>query len=258
MFRDNRLKRAIAAGGQCNGAWLFSGSAAVGEILALHGFDALIIDQEHSPHGAESTIAQMRAIAAGGRSTILVRVADIRPESLKLALDSGAEGIVAPKVDSAEEARALVSACRYPPTGTRGAHYTVSRAARWGHSAGDYLERYARELLVIAMIESEAGLRAAADIAAVDGIDMLFFGPLDLSASFGCLGDFADPRVIEAIETLPERVARCGKWAGSTTLPGFSAAELFARGYRFVTTGSDVTFLHAGAVASLELTSPTR
>jgi 2-keto-3-deoxy-L-rhamnonate aldolase RhmA len=195
----------------------------------------------------------MRAIAAAGSSTILVRVADIRAESLKLALDSGAEGIVAPKVDSVEEARTLVSACRYPPAGMRGAHYTVSRAARWGRSAGDYLERYARELLVIAMIESEAGLRAAADIAAVDGIDMMFVGPLDLTASFGCLGDFADPRVIDAIDALPERVTRCGKWAGSTTLPGFSAPELFARGYRFVTTGSDVTFLQAGASASLPI-----
>ena len=115
MFRRNHLKSALLKGARCTGAWLFSGSPAAGEILGLQGFDGLIIDQEHSPHGPESTIAQMRSIAAAGPATILVRVPDGEARTIKLALDSGAKGILVPGVESADEARAIVAACRYPP-----------------------------------------------------------------------------------------------------------------------------------------------
>ena len=101
------------------------------------------------------------------------------------------------------------------------------------------------------MIESERGLNAAADIAGVEGIDMLFLGPLDLTASFGCMGDFADGRITGAGDSIARTCARRGKWAGSAAFPGFCAPRLFALGHGFVTTGSDVTFLQAGAAASL-------
>lgn len=135
--------------------------------------------------------------------------------------------------------------------GVRGAHYTVSRAARWGTAGADYLRDYRRELLIIAMIEGTAGLHAAAEIAAVDGIDMLFLGPLDLTADMGCIGRFDDPRVASAIEGLRSSLEGSGKWLGSTTLPGVAASNLVARGFRFVTVGSDVGFLQAGARAGL-------
>ena len=251
MFRRNHLKSALLKGARCTGAWLFSGSPAAGEILGLQGFDGLIIDQEHSPHGPESTIAQMRSIAAAGPATILVRVPDGEARTIKLALDSGAKGILVPGVESADEARAIVAACRYPPAGRRGAHHTVARAADWGRNSAEYLRTYSSELLIIAMIESERGLNAASAIAGIEGIDMLFLGPLDLTASFGRMGDFADRRLADAVDLIARACARCGKWAGSPTFPGFTAPRLFAGGHRFVTTGSDVTFLQAGAAASL-------
>ena len=257
MFRRNHLKSALKKGARCRGAWLFSGTPVAGEILGLQGFDALAIDQEHSPHGPEATIAQMRAIAAAGPATILVRVPDGETRTIKLALDSGAEGIVVPAVESAEEARAIVAACRYPPSGRRGAHYTVSRAADWGKKSAEYLQTYSAELLIIAMIESERGLHAAPDIAGVDGIDMLFLGPLDLSGSFGRLGNFDDARLAGAVDQVARACAGCGKWAGSTTFPGFTAPQLFARGHSFVTVGSDVTFLQAGAAAGLRAAEET-
>jgi 4-hydroxy-2-oxoheptanedioate aldolase len=133
----------------------------------------------------------------------------------------------------------------------RGAHYTVSRAAHWGVRAQDYAERYERELLIIAMIESHAGLRAASEIAAVEGIDMLFFGPLDYTADIGRMGHFDDTRVSEAIDSLASAVRGSGKWLGCTVLPSFTAADLVARDYRFVTAGSDVGFLQSGARAAL-------
>lgn len=251
MVRENRLKRALAANRGSLGAWLFSGEPAVAEIVALERFDALIVDQEHSPNGIESTIAQMRAIAAAGDSTILVRIPDIQPHFVKLALDAGAEGILAPKVDSVEQARALVAACRYPPFGNRGAHYTVSRAAHWGNAATDYFNSYRDELLIVAMIEGAAGLQAADEIAAVDGIDMLFLGPLDLTADMGFMGRFDDPRLRVAFDTLQAKLRASGKWLGSTTWPGVTAAELVAAGCSFVTVGSDVGFLQSGARAAM-------
>ena len=251
MFRRNRLKSALLTGTRCTGAWLFSGSPAAGEILGLQGFDALVIDQEHSPHGPETTIAQMRAIAAAGPATILVRVPDGESRTIKLALDSGAEGVLVPTVESAAEARAIVAACRYPPDGRRGAHHTIGRAADWGRSAVEYLRRYPAELLIVAMIESERGLNAAADIAGIEGVDMLFLGPLDLSASFGCMGDFADARITGAVDHIARACGRHGKCAGAAAFPGFSAPRLFELGHGFVTVGSDVTFLQAGAAASL-------
>lgn len=251
MFRENRLKRTLTAARSCFGAWLFSGTAEAAEIVALEGFDALIIDQEHSPSGIESTIAQMRAIAAASDATILVRIPDLQPHWVKLALDAGAEGILAPKIETAAEARALVAACFYPPFGMRGAHYTVSRAARWGAAAAEYLDGYRRELLIIAMIESAAGVAAAREIASVDGISMLFLGPLDLTADIGCIGRFDDPRVAAAVDALRLSLEGSGKWLGSTTFPGVGASDLIARGYRFVTVGSDVGFLRSGARAGL-------
>lgn len=251
MFRRNRLKSALIEGARCTGAWLFSGSVAAAEILGLQGFDGLVIDQEHSPNGPEPTLAQMRAIAAAGPATILVRVPDGEARTIKLALDSGAEGIVVPTVESPDQARAIVAACRYPPSGRRGAHYTVARAADWGRNSVGYLRNYPAELLIIAMIESEQGLNAAPDIAGVEGIDMLLLGALDLSASFGRIGDFADARLGGAVDRIAAACAGCGKWAGAAAFPGFAAPALFARGHRFVTIGSDVTFLQAGAAASL-------
>src|SRR6185437_10233058 len=251
VFRRNGLKSALLTGTRCTGAWLFSGSPAAGEILGLQGFDALVIDQEHSPHGPETTIAQMRAIAAAGPATILVRVPDGESRTIKLALDSGAEGVLVPTVESAAEARAIVAACRYPPDGRRGAHHTIGRAADWGRSAVEYLRRYPAELLIVAMIESERGLNAAADIAGIEGIDMLFLGPLDLTASFGCMGDFADARITGAVDHIARACGRHGKYAGAAAFPGFSAPRLFELGHGFVTVGSDVTFLQAGAAASL-------
>jgi len=247
MFRTNRLKRDLRSGKPCTGAWLFCGSPVVGEILGGQGFDALIIDQEHSPQGVETTIETLRAIECAGQTTVLVRIGNSRADTLKVVLDSGAEGIVVPNVESAEEARELIMGCRFPPAGRRGAHFTVSRAARWGTSGTQYLAHHEEELLVVAMIESARGLAAAADILAVDGIDMLFVGPLDLTASFNCMGDYADSRIVAAIEEIPTIAAKLGKWAGCTVLGNLTARRLNEVGYGFVTVGSDVTFLQQAA-----------
>ena len=248
MFRPNRLKQRLDDGREALGAWLFMGSPAAAEIMARGGFDALIIDQEHSPGGLETGIEQLKG-AAGTDATMLWRLADNHPTPVRHALDAGAEGILAANVESAADAARLVEASFYPPRGRRGAHFTVSRAAGWGVDADAYARAAEANLLVIAMIESAAGVAAIPEIARVDGIDMLFLGPLDLSASIDRMGRYDDPAMRELIDEAERRTLEAGCWLGGPVYPGTSAADLFGRGYRFVTVASDVALLRDGARA---------
>lgn len=242
MFRANALKRRLRANRQAIGAWLFMGSANAAEILSHCGYDALLIDHEHSPGGLETAVEQMRAIAPSP-ATMLVRLADNGTVQVKQALDAGAEGIVAANVEDADTLDRLVAAALYPPLGRRGAHFTVSRAARWGLDADLYAERAAEELLVVAMIESATGVAAIPDLARVANVDMFFIGPLDLSASIGLMGRYDAPAFAELLDEAERRIREAGLALGGATMPGSDAAALFARGYQFVTVASDVGLL---------------
>lgn len=251
MFRPNRLKRRLDAGERALGGWLFMGSPAATEIMARCGFDALIIDQEHSPGGLETGIEQLRG-AAGTDVTMLWRLADNQPMPVRHALDAGAEGLLAANVETAADAERLVDSSHYPPVGSRTAHFTVSRAAGWGVDATSYAESIHDNLLVIAMIESARGVAAIPEIARVPGIDMLFLGPLDLSASIDRMGRYDDPAMCELIDEAERRTIEASVVLGGPTYPGASAAVLFERGYRFVTAASDVALLRDSARQAAE------
>ena len=251
MLRPNRLLAKLRAGETCRGAWLFLGSPNVSEVLGLAGFDALIIDHEHTPGGIETAVQQIRAIQAAGASTILARVASNDPASIKLLLDAGVEGLLLPNVAGGEDARRFVAACRYPPRGVRGAHYTVSRAAHWGTQGERYYREAESELILIAMIESAAAADAIPELAAVDGLDMLFMGPLDLSGSIGRMGLLNHEDVTGLLRRAEQSTTHCGLLLGGAMVPEESAHDCFQRGYRFVTVGSDVGMLLAGARSSM-------
>lgn len=248
MSGRNRLLERLEAGGRCRGAWLFLGSPDAAEVLGLAGFDALIIDHEHSPGGLETAVHQMRAIRAVGDSTLLARLGSNDPADVKRLLDCGAEGLLLPNVESAAEAEGFVAACRYPPKGRRGAHFTVSRAAGWGfHSDACY--RDAEKLFLAAMIESAAGVKAIPQIARVAGLSMLFLGPLDLSGSIGKMGLWSDPEVLALMREAESATLATGLALGGALMPGETAQQCFARGYRFVTVGNDVGMLRHAAAA---------
>lgn len=242
MPRLNHLKRRLAAGRRATGCWLFMGSTAAAEILSHCGYDALLIDHEHSPGGLETAVDQLRAIAPSPATT-LVRLAENSATPVKQALDAGAEGIVAANVEDADTLDRLVSAALYPPLGTRGAHFTVSRAARWGLDADTYPESAADELLIVAMIESAAGVAAIPDLARIAHVDMFFIGPLDLSASIGLMGRYGEPAFVELLDEAERRTREAGVTLGGAAMPGHAAAQLFDRGYGFVTAASDVGLL---------------
>jgi 4-hydroxy-2-oxoheptanedioate aldolase len=249
MRTPHRLLDRIEAGAACRGAWLFLGSPEAAEVLGHAGFDALVIDHEHSPGGIDTAVHQMRAIRAAGDATILARVGSNDAAEVKRLLDCGAEGLMLPSVESADEARAFVSACRYPPKGRRGAHFTVSRAAAWGFRS-EACYRDAERLFLAAMIESAAGVKAIPEIARVPGLSMLFIGPLDLTGSIGKMGQWLDPEVIALMQEAEAATLASDLALGGALVPGDTFAAARSRGYRFVTVGNDVGMLRQAAAAS--------
>lgn len=241
------LKARLAAGEPILAAFLFMPSPDVAEIMALAGYGALVVDREHVAADMETALHQLRAIRSVSNVPVLARVRDHGEGSIKPLLDAGFDGIVAANVRSAEEASRVVATCHYPPVGQRGAHYTVSRAARYGLDAVGYPQRAARDTLVVAMIESAPGVDAIEAIAAVDGIDMLFLGPLDLTGHFGAFGDLGHPVLLSTLNDAAHRISATGKVLGGALVPTMTMGEAFEQGYRFITGASDVGLLHSAA-----------
>lgn len=241
----------LRAKAHSTGAWLFLGSPETAEVLGGEGFDALIIDHEHTPGSIETAVHQMRAIRAAGPATTLLRLPGLDPDYIKLALDCGVDGLLLPDARTATQVESFVAACHYPPRGRRGAHYTVSRAARWGAAVADYPRQYADRLLLAAMIESEQGVKEIEAMSRIDGLSMLFMGPLDMSASIGRMGAWDDPAVVALLARAEQAVLDGGLMLGGALVPGDTPRRAFERGYRFVTVGSDVTLLRQAAASCL-------
>jgi len=233
----------MLAGKACLGAWLLTNSADVAEILAFGGLDFLLIDHEHGQGDIGDAIAQMRAIKGHDCAGIL-RVPSHDPVYIKRVLDAGVDGILVPNIGTAEEARRIVSACRYPPQGLRGA-FGGMRAMDYGFNPG-YYATAADNLLVAVQVESAAAIDNIDEIAAVEGIDLVFIGPRDLSATLGKLNQFDDPVVKGEIARAEKAILKSGKLLGSTAVSGKVAKDMAARGYRFIIPGSDVTLLGLG------------
>ena len=171
VFRTNHVKRRLKAGGHVLGCWTMLGAPAALQLLGHAGFDYLLIDHEHGIGEPSSLISQLQAVCnTPAHSIVLVPCND--QVTLKRVLDAGAEGVMIPSIESAEEARAAVAACRYPPNGRRGTAASSVRASNWG-MAPRYVETCADELLICLQIESVKGAEAIDEIAAVDGVDVV-------------------------------------------------------------------------------------
>jgi 4-hydroxy-2-oxoheptanedioate aldolase len=245
VVRDNHLLARLRAGKRAIGSWLQLNSATAAEVIGLAGYDCALIDQEHSPGDIPGLLAQLQALAAMP-TTPVVRVPWNDPIYLKRVLDVGAEGVMVPMVQNAEEAARVVAACRYPPKGMRGIALSM-RASNYGMAGAQYLAGIERNLLIICQIETASAVQQIEAIAAVDGVDMVFIGLSDLVASIGRTGQRNHPDVIALIKDAEARMARTGKWAGAITTESTTADELYARGYHLVIAGADVGFIREGA-----------
>lgn len=227
------------------GMWVVSGSAYAAEICAGGGLDCLVIDCEHAPNDVPSLVPQLQAVAPYPVE-VLVRAPSGDPVLIKQLLDVGVRDLMVPMVESAEQARALVAATRYPPEGIRGVGAAFARASRWGRVPG-YLERAAEELTLTVQVESRRGLDEVKAIASVDGVDAVFFGPSDLAASLGHLGQAEHPEVLASVEQAIGTVAALGKAACVNAFAEPVARRYLAAGARLVVVGADVTLLARGS-----------
>ncbi|MFJ2550740.1 HpcH/HpaI aldolase/citrate lyase family protein [Microbacterium sp. NPDC087591] len=223
------------------GMWACSGSPLVTEVAAGSGLDWLLIDMEHSANTLESVLLQLQVAAAYPISP-LVRVAANDTVAIKQVLDLGAQNIIVPMVSSVAEAQAAVAATRYPPEGVRGVGSALARSARWNR-VDRYLQESTEHTSLTVQIETAAGVDAAADIAAIDGIDAVFVGPSDLSASMGLLGQQTHPRVMTAVEHVFTAVQAAGKPVGVNAFDPVAADAYIAAGADFVAVGADVALL---------------
>ena len=246
---QNRSKRKLEAGGLvlCMGVNQMR-TPDIAMIAAACDFDALYIDLEHSPTSMESASGICIA-AAGCGVTPIARAKCQDAHHLTLLLDIGAQGLMVPHVETAEEARAIVSACRYPPLGKRSVPAPGPSLAYRARSQSQDNSLVNSNVLVIAMIESAQAVRNIEAIAAVDGIDAIHFGTHDLSADLGVDGQFRHPKMVDAFERGLRASKKHGKSAGVGGIwsdPDYQAS-LVQKGFRYLTLGVDVTLMMAAA-----------
>lgn len=242
----NSFKHAIAAREPQIGLWCSLCSNIAAEIVADSGFDWLVIDAEHSPNELPDVLAALQAVASGTASPV-VRPPWNDPVMIKRILDIGAQTVLLPYVQNAEEAARAVAATRYAPEGIRGVT-SAGRAARYGRVA-DYLKTAAREICVIAQVETRQALDQLEAIASVEGVDAVFIGPSDLAASLGHVGHPQHPEVQAALEDAGRRLKAIGVPAGIFTVSEEEAQRYIDWGYVFVAVGVDVALLARGADA---------
>ncbi len=237
----NTFKAALARGEPQIGLWLSLAQPYTAEVCATAGFQWLLIDGEHAPNDVRSTLAQLQAVAPYPAHPV-VRAVQGEPALIKQLMDIGAQTILVPMVDTAEQAAALVRATRYPPEGIRGVGSGVARASRWA-ARRDYLDVANDEACLLVQAETVTALANLEAICAVDGVDGVFIGPADLAASMGHRGQPGHPAVQEAIERALLTITACGKAAGTLTGDANAARRYLALGARFVAVGIDVTLL---------------
>ncbi|MAX73283.1 MAG: 4-hydroxy-2-oxo-heptane-1,7-dioate aldolase [Nioella sp.] len=236
----NPFARALKSRDKQIGLWISLASNIAAEVTAHAGFDWALIDMEHAPNDYRSVLGQLQ-VFAGSDTTALVRVEWNDTVAVKKLLDIGAQGLLFPMIQSVEEARRAVAATRYPPKGVRGVSGTT-RATRYGR-VKDYLARVEEETAVLLQVETQAALDAAEDIAAVDGVDGIFFGPADIGADMGLLGNPMHPDIWARIRPVAKALMARGMPVGTlVTDPGF-AAELMDEGFTFVACGLDTGLL---------------
>jgi 4-hydroxy-2-oxoheptanedioate aldolase len=246
-LRENLFKRRLHGGAKQPGLWLTLESPNATEILAGAGYDWMLLDMEHTTVDPSQVSGHLRA-AAGGTAELAVRVPWNEPILVKRLLDVGVRTLMFPMVQSAAEARAAVSATRYPPHGIRGVSGNM-RANSFAR-VKDYAEAYQQEQCVIVQLESPRAIAAIEEIGAVDGVDALFIGPNDLAANMGLFGKPGAPEVKAVIADAIVRINKTGKAVGILNYNIAEARALFKAGVAFIAVNSDTAILarHSEAI----------
>lgn len=245
---ENTFKTALARGDRLIGCWAGFAGAYATEVMASAGFDWLVIDGEHAPNDLRSTMQQLQVIQAYDTHPV-VRLPMGEDWLIKQVLDAGAQTLLIPMVESAEQARNLAKAMRYPPDGIRGSGAALARAS--GFSAiADYTLTANDQMCLLVQVETMAGIDALDDILAVDGVDGVFIGPSDLAADMGYLGKKSDGPVQDVIRDALAKIAASDSAAGILSVDHDQAHTYVEWGAQFIAVGIDVVMLAQTARAT--------
>jgi len=239
----NPFKAAITAGQPQVGLWLSLADPYATELCATAGFQWMLVDGEHAPNDVRSMLHALQACAAHGSHPV-VRVVQGDTALIKQVLDIGAQTVLVPMVDTAEQAAAMARAMRYPPQGVRGVGAAVARVSQWGARTA-YLDEANDEVCLLVQAETATALANLEAICAVDGVDGVFIGPADLAASMGHRGNPGHPEVQAAIDGAIRRITAAGKAAGTLTTDPEAGRHYLGLGARFVAVGIDTSLLAA-------------
>ncbi|MEL7256443.1 MAG: HpcH/HpaI aldolase/citrate lyase family protein [Pseudomonadota bacterium] len=242
---ENPFKKALASGEKLYGCWAGFADAYATEILGTAGFDWLVLDGEHAPNDVRSLSAQIQVLQ-GSASHPVVRVPIGEDWIIKQVLDAGAQSLLVPMVDTAEQANALVRAMRYPPEGVRGSGAALARASGFG-AIPDYITTANDQMCLIVQIESHAALENLDAICAVDGVDAAFIGPSDLANDMGYRGDATAPDVMEAMKDALARIKAAGKAPGILAVDHDTAMMYRDWGGQMLAVGIDVVLFAQAA-----------
>ena len=246
----NQVKSKLRSGEIVVGSWHYIPSAALTEIIGLIGYDFVVIDMEHGPIETETAEQMVRATELSG-VTPLIRIAFNTPHLILRALDTGAAGVHVPNVNNAKQAEAMVASANYAPQGSRG--LAGVRAAKYGlkGSLSAYTVEANQECMVIAQVESIEAIHNLDDLLSVEGIDVYYLGPVDLSNSLGIPGQTKDPRVVNNVENAIKRIVAAGKTAGCIAADVKEAQRYIDLGARYIATHA-VRFMVNGSREFLE------
>ncbi|MEL5547851.1 4-hydroxy-2-oxoheptanedioate aldolase [Serratia nevei] len=243
----NHFKRALQEKRPQIGLWLGLCSSYSAELLADAGFDWLLIDGEHAPNNVQTVLGQLQAVAPYPSQPV------VRPPwndavIIKQLLDVGAQTLLIPMIQNAEQARDAVRATRYPPHGVRGVGSALARASRWNR-VPDYLQQADEQMCVLVQIETREAVKNLDAILQVDGVDGVFIGPADLSADMGFAGNPQHPEVQRTIDDAIARIRAAGKAPGILMANKALAQRYLEAGALFVAVGVDTTLLARAAEA---------
>ena len=247
------IRERVLSGEWMGGTFLNLGSSLTAEIAGQAGFDWLLVDIEHGMGDRQDLLFQLQAIESSSAAP-LVRIAWNDPVRFKRVLDLGPSGVMVPYVCSAEEAQRAVASMRYPPAGVRGVA-RMNRACDFGPSFDEYFRAANSQLLTIVQIETRDAVNRVDEIAAVDGVDVLFVGPLDLTVSLGIVGQWDHPSFRAALATVVNACRKAGKVAGIVASTEDQIARVKADGFTFVGLSSDGVAL---ALAMRQMASALR
>lgn len=247
---ENQFKKALRQDKAQIGFWLGLANPYTAEICAGAGFDWLLIDGEHAPNDIRSILEQLQAVCAYPTNAV-VRPVNSDPNLIKQLLDIGAQTLLVPMVESAEQVTAIMQAMHYPPHGIRGVGTALARAASWNRTP-NYLAQANEQMCLLVQVESVTGVQNLESILKLEGLDGVFIGPADLAASMGFLGQPSHLEVQTAIETAIKIIRASGKAAGILATDQKLAKHYIQLGANFVAVGVDTMLLANGTTALVQ------